>query len=72
MLLQLQMVLILELFLLRPEKVVPLKLKITDAPLLGGANARVHASVLSLYDTQRLQGPKANGTDISWEDLTFK
>ena len=41
----------------------------TDAPTLGGANARVHASVLSMYDTQRLQGPKGNGNDISWEDL---
>ena len=40
-----------------------------DAPTLGGANARVHASVLSMYDTQRLQGPKANGEDISWDDL---
>ncbi len=40
-----------------------------DAPVLGGANARVHASVLSMYDTQRLQGPKANGEDVSWEDL---
>ena len=40
-----------------------------DAPVLGGANARVHASVLSLYDIQRLQGPKANGSDISWDDL---
>ena len=40
-----------------------------EAPTLGGANARVHASVLSMYDTQRLQGPKANGEDISWEDL---
>ena len=41
----------------------------TDAPALGGANARVHASVLSMYDTQRLQGPKANGEDVSWDDL---
>ncbi len=41
----------------------------TDAPALGGANARVHASVLSMYDTQRLQGPKGNGNDISWDDL---
>ena len=40
-----------------------------DVPVLGGANARVHASVLSMYDTQRLQGPKANGEDVSWEDL---
>ena len=35
-----------------------------DAPTLGGANARVHASVLSLYDTKRLQGPEANGEDV--------
>ena len=41
----------------------------TDAPTLGIANARVHASVLSLYDTLRLQGPLANGEDISWDDL---
>jgi len=41
----------------------------TDAPTLGIANARVHASVLSLYDTLRLQGPLANGEDISWDEL---
>ena len=41
----------------------------TEVNALGGANARVHASVLSMYDTQRLQGPKGNGQDISWEDL---
>ncbi|MDY8136727.1 TAT-variant-translocated molybdopterin oxidoreductase [Aquimarina sp. 2201CG5-10] len=35
----------------------------------GDANARVHASVLSLYDNSRLQGPKKGGEDISWEDL---
>ena len=40
-----------------------------DAPVLGGANARVHASVLSLYDTKRLQGPKGNGSNISWDDF---
>ncbi len=44
----------------------------SDAPVLGGANARVHASVLSLYDVKRLQGPKANGSDISWEDLNLQ
>ena len=44
----------------------------SDAPVLGGANARVHASVLSLYDVKRLQGPKANGTDITWEDLNLQ
>jgi len=33
----------------------------------GTTNARVQASVLSLYDSLRLQGPKANGEAISWE-----
>ena len=40
-----------------------------DAPTLGTANARVHASILSLYDTLRLQGPEAGGKDISWDNL---
>ncbi len=35
----------------------------------GDANARVHASVLSLYDNTRLQGPKKGAEDISWESL---
>ena len=38
----------------------------SDAPTMGGANARVHASVLSLYDIRRLQGPKVEGQDVSW------
>jgi molybdopterin-containing oxidoreductase family iron-sulfur binding subunit len=41
----------------------------SDAPVLGSGNARVHASVLSLYDTLRLQGPQSNGQDISWDDF---
>ena len=41
----------------------------TDAVTFGTANARVHASVLSLYDTFRIQGPKANGEDVSWEQF---
>ena len=49
----------------RPIKIEPN----TDAPDFYQANARVHASILSLYDTQRLQVPKANSRDISWEDL---
>ncbi len=31
------------------------------------ANARVHASVLSLYDSTRVKGPKGAGEDISWD-----
>ena len=41
----------------------------SDAPTLGVANARVHASVLSLYDTMRLQGPEANGKEMSWDNF---
>ena len=40
-----------------------------EAPTLGVANARVHASVLSMYDSMRLKGPKAFGEDVSWSDL---
>ena len=40
-----------------------------EAPTLGGGNARVHASVLSMYDINRLQGPKAGGEDINWSDF---
>ncbi|WP_142784938.1 TAT-variant-translocated molybdopterin oxidoreductase [Changchengzhania lutea] len=32
----------------------------------GGANARVNASVLGLYDSLRIQGPKKDGDAISW------
>ena len=33
------------------------------------ANARVHASVLSLYDSMRLQSPKINAKAASWSDV---
>lgn len=33
------------------------------------ANARVQASVLSLYDSTRLQGPKVKGEDTTWEEV---
>jgi len=32
----------------------------------GNANARVHASVLSLYDTNRLQAPQIGGRNTDW------
>lgn len=35
----------------------------------GGTSARVQASVLSLYDKQRLKGPTINGKPTSWEEL---
>ena len=40
-----------------------------EAKTGGGANARVQASVLSLYDSTRLQGPLANGEPVDWSDL---
>jgi len=41
----------------------------TEAKVGGGANARVQASVLSLYDSTRLQGPLANGEPVEWSAL---
>ncbi|MBP0904661.1 TAT-variant-translocated molybdopterin oxidoreductase [Mariniflexile gromovii] len=38
----------------------------TLAAVNGTANARVNASVLGLYDSLRVQGPKKGGTSISW------
>ncbi|MFQ5335244.1 MAG: TAT-variant-translocated molybdopterin oxidoreductase, partial [Flavobacteriales bacterium] len=35
----------------------------------GAINARVNASVLSLYDTSRLKEPMANGFESSWESV---
>lgn len=35
----------------------------------GGTNAQVEASVLSLYDNDRLRGPKAQGKRIEWAVL---
>uniref|UniRef100_UPI0040496844 TAT-variant-translocated molybdopterin oxidoreductase n=1 Tax=Gelidibacter sp. TaxID=2018083 RepID=UPI0040496844 len=46
----------------RPIKIEPNK------EASGRTNARVQASVLSLYDSLRLKEPKANGTAISWTD----
>jgi MoCo/4Fe-4S cofactor protein with predicted Tat translocation signal len=37
-----------------------------------GANARVHASVLSLYDSLRLKLPKINQKDASWAEVNAK
>ena len=45
-----------------------------EAKVGNGSSARIQASVLSLYDSTRLQGPKAGDQDISWEvlDATVK
>ena len=33
----------------------------------GGSHARIQASVLSLYDSARIAGPKKGGEDVTWE-----
>lgn len=35
----------------------------------GGVNAQVEASVLTLYDNERLRGPQSGGKDTKWETL---
>ena len=40
-----------------------------DASSFGDANARVHASVLSLYDANRIQGPKISGEYTDWDTM---
>src|SRR5210317_292572 len=37
-----------------------------EAKSNGNGNARIQASVLSLYDSTRLQGPLANGEAVDW------
>ncbi|WP_298341503.1 TAT-variant-translocated molybdopterin oxidoreductase [uncultured Algibacter sp.] len=41
----------------------------TMAATNGSANARVNASVLGLYDSLRVQGPKKGDKSISWSDF---
>lgn len=38
----------------------------------GRSSARVNASVLSLYDSERLQGPVSEGADVDWDLLDGK
>jgi molybdopterin-containing oxidoreductase family iron-sulfur binding subunit len=49
----------------------PIKIEGNDlSPLTkGGTSARVQASVLSLYDSARVQNPSLQGKQISWEQL---
>lgn len=41
----------------------------TLASVNGGANARIHASVLDLYDSTRLQNPLMKGEEANWSDV---
>lgn len=48
----------------------PIKIENNDLAKAGfGANARVHASVLGMYDTKRAQFPTAGGEEVSWTDI---
>jgi len=49
----------------RPIKIEPNKL----AAVNKYTNARVQASVLSLYDNNRLRGPKSNNKDTTWSSF---
>lgn len=48
----------------------PIKIERNDLSTNNGSvNARVQASVLSLYDNNRLQAPLVNGAEVSWADF---
>ena len=48
----------------------PIKIENNDlSKFKGGVNARVHASVLSLYDTKRVKRPMIEGRNVSWEEF---
>ncbi len=47
----------------------PIKIERNDLSAMGGVNARVQASVLSLYDSNRLPVPLVDGNEVSWEEF---
>ena len=48
----------------------PIKVENNEEAAFGGsANARVQASVLNMYDSKRVQGPKRKGENITWSQL---
>ena len=56
--------------LVKTREARPIKIEANkEAGVLGGTNARIQASVLSLYDSTRLQGPMAQGNPVEWEAL---
>lgn len=42
------------------------------SPLGAGTTPQIEASVLSLYDEQRLKGPMASGKGVSWDEIDQK
>ena len=56
--------------LVKTREARPIKIENNkEAKVLGGTNARIQASVLSLYDSTRLQGPMAQGNPVEWSAL---
>lgn len=49
----------------RPIRIEPRK----DVEYFGGTNTRVQASVLSLYDSNRVQAPQINKKKATWEQI---
>ncbi|CAM3261854.1 TAT-variant-translocated molybdopterin oxidoreductase [Aequorivita lipolytica] len=49
----------------------PIKVERNDLAVNAGgsANARVHASILSLYDKNRMSGPMVDGAVVSWPEF---
>ena len=48
----------------------PIKIERNDLSKNGGSvNARVHASVLSMYDKNRVQNPMIGGKDVTWSEF---
>ncbi|MFO7719824.1 MAG: TAT-variant-translocated molybdopterin oxidoreductase [Gillisia sp.] len=56
--------------LVRTREGRPIKIENNaSATAKAGVNARVHASVLSMYDSQRVKRPMMDGQNISWDNF---
>ncbi|MFO8148158.1 MAG: TAT-variant-translocated molybdopterin oxidoreductase [Bacteroidota bacterium] len=56
--------------LVRTREGRPIKIENnTVATAKAGVNARVHASVLSMYDSQRVKRPMKDGQNVSWDNF---
>ena len=49
----------------------PIKIELNKQSDDNTPNARVQASVLSMYDSSRIQGPTMDGQDISWDQFNL-
>ena len=59
--------------LVKTREARPIKIEPNDmAGIMGVTSARVQASVLSLYDSTRLRGPRQAGKNIDWKEADAK